>query len=131
MSFPQMLPVLIGILIIICRLPGLIYPAKFQKIIISYLGNENLMRIVGVWAVLLGSLLVLMWEFYVDGVYIIFPIIGALLFFVGISFTWMPELIVHKKIMKFLNKMQTNEVRFFVLVKILAGVLFIYLGWHY
>lgn len=130
MNFPQILPILLGVLILIVTIPGIIYPAKVMKIFSSILENENVLRFVGLHNAMLGLLLMLMWSYYVDGIYILLPLIGAVIFFASISFVWIPD-IVYKKIYKPVFKWNEEKIRFAIFLKVLFAMLLIYLGWDY
>jgi len=130
MSFPQILPIYFGIMVIILRLPGLVYPHKFKKVFSDLLKSEDMMRLMGLFITIPGLILVLMWEFYIEGVYIILPIIGALLFFLGTNIIWMPHLI-YKKILKPILELNDEQIRAICLIKILIACWIVYLGFNY
>ncbi|OGJ52009.1 hypothetical protein A2335_01255 [Candidatus Peregrinibacteria bacterium RIFOXYB2_FULL_32_7] len=84
----------------------------------------------GLFITIPGLILVLMWEFYIEGVYIILPIIGALLFFLGTNIIWMPHLI-YKKILKPILELNDEQIRAICLIKILIACWIVYLGFNY
>ncbi len=130
MTFPQILPMLLGLMIIATRLPGVFNPKQFLKVVTEMLSDEKLMRIFGFHATAMGALFMLMWPYYTSGIYIIFPLLGALTFFIGLNMMWNPQA-TYKKVFKLILKLPPEKIRFLTLLAALIGCGLIYLGWNW
>ena len=130
MNFAQIVPIMIGSMIILTRLPIVIYPTKTIKVFMDMMEDKNLPRLLGGFNTVLGLFLMLMFEYYVSGIYLIIPLIGALVFLVGVSLMWVPE-IVYKKLVKPILKSGDARIRFFALIGVILGAYLVWLGCDY
>ncbi len=130
MSFPQIFLNIIGILIIVTRLPGVLFTKEYIKVITSIVEDKKILAVGALIDLVLGLMMIFTYEYFTEGLYIIVPIFGFIIFIVSLNMIWFPEM-VYKKIIKPILKLEEDKMRALATLGFLIGVLFVYLGWTY
>jgi len=126
MFTPQILLFLVVGIIAVIYLPAIASPKKFRKAMKSFMADHNIVRLLGIFIMLIGFMfLSVQWKF--EGSWmIIIPILGWASLLKGLVFVWRPQC-MEKAVKKILLKSDTHASAVAV-VAIAAAAALVYIA---
>ncbi len=121
----KFLAIMLGALCIATRLPGVLYPKAFSKVVKKFLKDEQTMRLVGLFPFMFGVAILMEAPLFMPDWTMVMSVIGWLFLVVALYMMWEPKML-EKRALKLIKKPGAIQVG--CTIAVVIGVGLMYLG---
>jgi len=117
MTTAQLLLIYMGVFVAVMMVPAVIFPTKVRKIMMEFVGDTKIMRVMGMISMMIGFLFLSVHYKFTEGWLMTISILGWMSVIKGVGLMWCPEMAIK------LYKKYYNSDKFFIAAGILMGLL--------